>query len=89
MVFGKLRKIWEKIKGVGRKVWGGLKKVLPIAKPLATAIATGIGGPGAGLATSTAFQFGESAGDSIFKGGGSKNNARLTGLSLGQRLQLT
>jgi hypothetical protein len=35
MAFGKLRKIWEKVKGGARKIWGGLKKALPFIKPIA------------------------------------------------------
>jgi hypothetical protein len=42
-LMGKLGKVWEKIKNVGKKVWGGLKKfvnkALPIAKKIAPVIA--------------------------------------------------
>jgi hypothetical protein len=52
MAFGRLRKIWDKIKTAGKKVWGFVKnKVLPIAKVVAPMIATAFGGPGAGLTT--------------------------------------
>jgi hypothetical protein len=50
MAFGKLRKIWDKIKTAGKKVFGFVKnKILPIAKVVAPVVATAWGGPGAGL----------------------------------------
>jgi hypothetical protein len=70
MAFGKLRKIWNKIKSIGKRVYGGIKSVvnhiLPIAKTVAPMVATAIGGPGAGAATST----GLAAVDKVFNGGG-------------------
>jgi hypothetical protein len=83
--FGKLRKIWEKIKDVGRKVWGGFKKVLPAIKLAGSAVASGLGGPGAGLAVSKGFDVAEAVGDQIASG----NVSRLfTGQSLSDRLTL-
>jgi hypothetical protein len=41
--FGRLKKVFEKVKNVAKKVWGGIKgvvkKVLPIASKIAPAIA--------------------------------------------------
>jgi hypothetical protein len=49
MVFGKLRKFWEKIKNGARKVFGFIKdKIIPIAKPLAPLIEAGLIGGGEG-----------------------------------------
>jgi hypothetical protein len=60
MAFGKLRKFIDKIKSVGKKVFGGIKRVfnavLPIAKKVAPMVATAVGGPGAGMATSTGLE---------------------------------
>jgi hypothetical protein len=45
MVFGRLRKVWEKIKNGARKVFGFINnKIIPIAKPLAPIIGGAIGG---------------------------------------------
>jgi hypothetical protein len=68
MAFGKPRKIWEKIKGFARKVWGGIKKALPLIKGIGGAVATGLGGPGAGLAVSKGFDIGEAIGDKVADG---------------------
>jgi hypothetical protein len=55
MAFGKLRKFWEKVKDVGKKVWGGIKKVgqvlMPVAKAVAPAVANAFA-PGSGMAVS-------------------------------------
>jgi hypothetical protein len=65
MSWGKLRRVWEKIKDVGKKVWGGIKQGLgfitknPLIKGVAQAAATAIGGPAAGAAVGTAFGVGE------------------------------
>jgi hypothetical protein len=46
MAFGKLRKIWEKIKGGAKKAFGWIKEnVLPIAKVAAPIIGGFVGGP--------------------------------------------
>jgi hypothetical protein len=60
MAFGKLRKIIEKIKNFGKRVFGGIKRVfnavLPIAKKVAPALGTAIGGPGVGMGISTGLE---------------------------------
>jgi hypothetical protein len=97
MAFGKLRKVWEKIKSVGRKVWGGLKKALPFIKPIAGLVANAFA-PGSGIAVTKGFDIAENIGDAV-AGGKFKNSAagagtfgaigRLAGFKpMGERLQL-
>jgi hypothetical protein len=71
MAFGKLRKIWEKIKGVARKVWGGIKKALPFIKPIVTTVANVVS-PGSGLIVQKGIETAENIGDQIASGGGAK-----------------
>jgi hypothetical protein len=54
MVFGRLRKVWEKIKGGAKKVFGFVKdKVLPFIKPLVPMVGAALGGPaGAAMGSS-------------------------------------
>jgi hypothetical protein len=86
MAFGKLRKIWEKIKGVGRKVWGGIKKALPFIKPIAGFVSN-IVAPGSGAAVTTAINTAEGIGDKFL---GSKSKTIVSGFRpLGERLKLS
>jgi hypothetical protein len=51
MAFGKLRKIWEKIKGAGKKVFGFVKnKVIPLGKVIAPVVGGIFDGPAGALA---------------------------------------
>jgi hypothetical protein len=62
-LFGKLGKVFRKIKEAGKKVWGGIKnvakKVMPIAKKVVPMIAGAYGGPGASAAASGALEVGD------------------------------
>jgi hypothetical protein len=55
MAFGKLRKFWDKVKEVGKKAWGGIRKIgqklMPVAKLAAPMIANAFA-PGSGVAVS-------------------------------------
>jgi hypothetical protein len=55
--FGRLKKVFEKVKNVAKKVWGGIKgvvkKALPIAQKIAPAIAERYA-PGSGEAVKKA-----------------------------------
>jgi hypothetical protein len=92
MAFGKLRKIWEKIKGTARKVWGGIKKVLPFVKPMVSTIANVVA-PGSGFAINKGIEPAENIGDALASG----DIKRATGsiprppgfLPMGERLRLT
>jgi hypothetical protein len=65
MSSGKLRRVFEKVKSFGKKVWGGIKKVVgtvaknPLIKSAAQAAATAYGGPAAGAAVGVGFNVGE------------------------------
>jgi hypothetical protein len=92
MAWGKLRKIWEKVKGVGPKVWGGIKNSLPFIKPVASALANVVA-PGSGLAVSKGIDIAEQVGDTVASGN-VKNilggiitgiNMRVLGIIAGQK----
>jgi hypothetical protein len=73
MAFGKLRRVLEKIKSFGHKVWGGFKQALgvitksPLIKGVSQAAATALGGPAAGAAVGLGFGVGEAIADDKVK----------------------
>jgi uncharacterized protein (DUF697 family) len=85
MAFGRLRKIWEKITSFGKKVCGGIKGVvqtiLPIAQKVAPLIATAVGGPAAGAATSA----GLDVADKVFNEGDTAPLKQAINTKLGKR----
>jgi hypothetical protein len=74
MAFGRLQRVFEKIKSFGKKVWGGIKKVVgvvaknPLIKGAAQAAATAYGGPAAGAAVGLGFGVGEALADNGVRG---------------------
>jgi hypothetical protein len=69
MAFGRLRRVFEKVKAFGHKVWGGFKQALGVItkssliKGVSQAAATAIGGPAAGAAMGVGFSVGEAIAD--------------------------
>jgi hypothetical protein len=94
MAFGKLRKIWEKIKNAGRKAYGFVKNtVLPIAKKVAPAIATAVGSAYGVPQAGAIVQKGLDVADSIFNASGGApawpergSKPKAGGQTLAQRL---
>jgi hypothetical protein len=54
MVFGKLRRVWEKIKGGVKSIWNKLKPAVKKLAPVAGTIGTAIGGALGGTAGAVA-----------------------------------
>jgi hypothetical protein len=64
MSFGRLRKFWNKVKEVGKKAWGGIRKIgqalMPVAKVAAPMIANAFA-PGSGAAVAAGLGIAENA----------------------------